>query len=98
MYFSFSDGREIFKTDMCAHCQLNTGGEHEKNCPLFNHIIAKGDIFGKININYFDIADMIIGRVYPDVFKKGRGWWGAKRIPNFGILRGAIAKALSDKE
>jgi len=46
--------------------------------------------------NVFDIADMIIERAYPNIYKKEKGWWGAKRIPNFGILRGAIAKALSD--
>jgi len=34
MYFSFSDGREIIKADMCSHCQLNTAGQHESNCPL----------------------------------------------------------------
>jgi hypothetical protein len=34
MYFSFSDGREILKADMCDHCQLSTGGEHEEGCPL----------------------------------------------------------------
>ena len=38
----------------------------------------------------FDIADKIIADAYP-----GKpGWWGSKRIPNYGILRGAIAAAL----
>ena len=42
----------------------------------------------------FDIADAIIERTYPDIYNKGKGWWGEKRIPNHGILRGAIANAL----
>ena len=60
MYFSFSDGREIFKADMCGYCQLNTGGEHEENCPLFNRIIAKGEIFNRINIHYEVLPDLSI--------------------------------------
>ena len=44
----------------------------------------------------FDIADEVIAQAYPDFYNKGRGWWGAKRIPNHGILRGAIAKAIMD--
>lgn len=42
----------------------------------------------------FVIADAAIETAYPDVYGRGKGWWGAKRIPNFGILRGAIARAL----
>ena len=45
--------------------------------------------------NNFDIADEIIEKVYPDIYNKGKGWWGEQRIPNWGILRGAIAKALT---
>lgn len=36
MYFSFTDGREVFKAELCAHCQLNTAGEHEENCPYIS--------------------------------------------------------------
>lgn len=36
MHFSFSDGREVFKPDMCGYCQLNTGGQHEVKCPSRN--------------------------------------------------------------
>jgi hypothetical protein len=43
----------------------------------------------------FDIADKIIGKAYPG---EKKGWWGEKRIPNFGILRGAIANALAEKD
>lgn len=42
----------------------------------------------------FEIADRIIGNVYPDFNHKGRGWWGDKRIPNHGILRGSISAAI----
>ena len=47
--------------------------------------------------NEFDIADEVIKKAYPDIWNKGNGWWGAKRIPNWGILRGAIAKAIFDE-
>ena len=55
MYFSFSDGREIFKADMCGCCQLNTGGEHEKDCPFYNPIIENGEMYSRINIHYEDL-------------------------------------------
>lgn len=45
----------------------------------------------------WDIADYVIEQAYPDIYSKGRGWWGTKRIPNWGILRGAIAAALLDE-
>ena len=60
MYFSLTDGREIFTADMCGYCQLNTGGEHEKDCPLSNRIIAKGEIFSKVNIHYEVLPDLSI--------------------------------------
>ncbi len=40
------------------------------------------------------IADKVIEIAYPDIYNKGRGWWGGKRIPNFGILHGAIVSAI----
>ena len=42
----------------------------------------------------FDIADDVIEHAYPNIYKKEKGWWGEQRIPNFGILRGAIARAI----
>ena len=42
----------------------------------------------------FEIADKIIAEAYSDFYNKGLGWWGTRRIPNYGILRGAITKAL----
>ncbi|MEY3760475.1 MAG: hypothetical protein RIR39_1966 [Pseudomonadota bacterium] len=42
----------------------------------------------------FDLADSVIEEVYPNFYNKERGWWGDQRIPNHGILRGAIAKAI----
>jgi len=65
MYFSFTDGREIFKADMCAHCQLDSGGGHNPNCPLFNPIVTRGNMFGRINIHYEVFPDLSIN------FKKG---------------------------
>jgi len=29
--------------DMCAHCNLSTGGEHQGNCPLGKRLQGKGD-------------------------------------------------------
>lgn len=47
----------------------------------------------------WDIADDIIEYIYPDFYHKGKGWWGAQRIPNYGILRGSIITAiLIDRE
>jgi len=45
-------------------------------------------------MDYFSVADKVINQAYPDFYHKGAMWWGAKRIPNFGILRGAIVAAL----
>lgn len=45
-------------------------------------------------MEWFEVADKIIGEAYPDIHNKGVGWWGAKRIPNHGILRGGIAREL----
>ena len=45
---------------------------------------------------FFDVADEVIKKAYPDIANKGKGWWGASRVPNCGILRGAIARALKD--
>jgi len=44
----------------------------------------------------WDIADEVIEKAYPDFYSKGKGWWGAKRIQNWGTLRGAIVIALKD--
>lgn len=44
----------------------------------------------------WDIADRIIGEAYPDFYEKGPGWWGAQRVANWGILRGAIVSAIMD--
>ena len=49
--------------------------------------------------NAFDLADTAIEMAYPNFYNKEKGFWGDQRIPNFGILRGAIAKAiLLDRE
>ena len=33
--------------DMCAHCNLNTGGEHQGNCPLGKRLQGKNRYEGK---------------------------------------------------
>jgi len=48
----------------------------------------------KLNNDVFDIADSVIEKVYPNFYHKEKGFWGATRIPNFGILRSEIAKAI----
>jgi hypothetical protein len=45
--------------------------------------------------DYFTLADKVIREAYPGDKK---GMWGEQHIPNFGILRGAIEKALRTKE
>jgi hypothetical protein len=45
--------------------------------------------------NEFDIADRAISAAYPDIDNRGTGWWGTQPIPNFGILRGAIANEVA---
>lgn len=46
----------------------------------------------------FAIADKVIKEAYQDFNNKGNGWWGNERIPNYGILRGAIAKAIREAQ
>jgi hypothetical protein len=41
-------------------------------------------------VDYFNIADQIIHKAYPGK----NNMWGEKQIPNYGILRDAIAFAL----
>ena len=36
-----SNREEVRQPDMCAHCSLNTGGEHQKNCPLGRRLQRK---------------------------------------------------------
>lgn len=45
----------------------------------------------------FEIADSVIEQAYPNIYCKEKGWWGEQRIPNWGILRGAIASAILDE-
>lgn len=35
MRFTTTDGRVYDVPDMCAHCQMDTGGNHEPHCPLY---------------------------------------------------------------
>ena len=39
-----SNREEVRQPDMCAHCNLNTGGEHQENCPLGRRLQGKGGI------------------------------------------------------
>lgn len=34
MRYSTTDGRVWDVPDMCAHCQMDTGGNHQSHCPL----------------------------------------------------------------
>ena len=34
MYFTTTDGREVCQSDMCTYCNLDTSGEHQKDCPM----------------------------------------------------------------
>ena len=38
-----SNKEQIRQPDICAHCNLNTGGEHQENCPLGKRLRGKGD-------------------------------------------------------
>jgi len=35
MRFSYTDGVMVDVPDMCAHCQMDTGGNHQSHCPLY---------------------------------------------------------------
>ena len=34
MRFSYANGDVIDVPEMCGHCQLTTGGQHETGCPF----------------------------------------------------------------
>lgn len=34
MRMNYTDGTIVDIPDMCAHCQMNTGGNHQAHCPL----------------------------------------------------------------
>ncbi len=46
--------------------------------------------------DFFDLADKAIAEAYPDCDNRGNGYWGAQRIPNYGILKGAIARIIHE--
>lgn len=60
MYFSSGQYARDYHVDMCGHCRLNTGGEHEEHCPLFKPVIARGEIFNSINFYYKFLPDLSI--------------------------------------
>ena len=37
MYFTTTNGQQIFIPDMCQFCDMKTGGGHQYNCPLYPH-------------------------------------------------------------
>ena len=39
-----SNREEVRQPDMCAHCNIDTGGEHQENCPLGRRLQGKGGI------------------------------------------------------
>ena len=42
-----SNREEVRQPDMCAHCNIDTGGEHERNCPLGKRLQGKNRYEGK---------------------------------------------------
>lgn len=55
-----------------------------------NPVVAKaGD-----HRDAFDAADRALALAYPDFNNLGPGHWGSQSVPNYGILRGAIAKEI----
>ena len=54
----------------------------------------QSELIERLGADPFDIADRVIEEAYPNYYNREKGWWGAQRIPNFGILRGAIASAI----
>ena len=36
-----SNREEVRQPDMCAHCNIDTGGEHQENCPLGRRLQGK---------------------------------------------------------
>ena len=36
MRFSTTDGRVWDVPDMCTHCQMTSGGQHESHCPMWH--------------------------------------------------------------
>lgn len=52
------------------------------------------DLTAGLERSAFDVADSVIEEAYPNIYGKEKGWWGEQRIPNYGILRGAIASAI----
>lgn len=53
MRYSTTDGRVWDVPDMCAHCQMDTGGNHQSWCPLYrsNYTVIVPEI--KVNLSYF---------------------------------------------
>ena len=39
-----SNREEVRQPDMCAHCNIDTGGEHQGNCPLGRRLQRKEGI------------------------------------------------------
>ena len=37
MYFTTTNGQQIFIPEMCQFCDMGTGGGHQYNCPLYPH-------------------------------------------------------------
>jgi len=37
MYFTTTNGQQIFIPEMCQFCDMGIGGGHQYNCPLYPH-------------------------------------------------------------
>ena len=53
MHFSTADGREWDVADMCAYCNMSTGGQHESHCPILKQQMREGyQEMSEINLKF----------------------------------------------
>ena len=38
MRITTTDGQEYITPDMCGYCEMDTGGEHQANCPCYQSL------------------------------------------------------------
>ena len=67
-------GQPIIFYDMCAHCNMTTGGQHESHCPLFKQQMEQGyQAMGEINIKIAEVFLPIALETYPKYGMEGKG-------------------------
>ena len=72
MRITTTDGQEHDIPDMCAYCEMNSGGEHKPDCPLYKtHSTLTERGMTNIEANIFingvklGLEDIKAGRVVP---------------------------------